>query len=84
MNQAHETRHCAQEIGQTRDKLMRFAMRRLRNRAQAEDAVQETLIAAIEGIGGFAADSPPPSPSRRGKSLTIPPPPCRRRMQNRR
>lgn len=57
MNEFRQARHGAEEIGQYREKLMRFALRRLRNPAQAEDAVQETLVAAIEGIGGFAADS---------------------------
>lgn len=32
-------------------------MLRLRNRDQAEDAVQETLLAALEGLDGFAGDS---------------------------
>ena len=49
----------ADEIGQHRDKLMRLALRRLRNPAQAEDAVQEALIAALEGIGSFSAGSSP-------------------------
>ena len=46
-----------EEIGQHRDKLMRFALRRLHNRAQAEDAVQEALIAAIEGADRYAGNS---------------------------
>ena len=57
MNDLQEIRPRAEELGQYRGKLMRFAMQRLRNPAQAEDAVQETLIAAIEGVGSFAADS---------------------------
>jgi RNA polymerase sigma-70 factor (ECF subfamily) len=32
-------------------------MRRLRNRQQAEDAVQETLVAALEGMQGYAGQS---------------------------
>ena len=47
----------AEEIGQYRPKLMRFALQRLGDPAQAEDAVQDTLIAAIEGMDGFAAGS---------------------------
>ena len=46
-----------EEIGQHRDKLMRFALRRLHNPAQAEDAVQEALVAAIEGADRYAGDS---------------------------
>ena len=57
MNDLREARPCAEEIGQYREKLMRFARQQLRNPAQAEDAVQETLIAAVEGIDGYAVDS---------------------------
>ena len=46
-----------EEIGQHRDKLMRFALRRLHNPAHAEDAVQETLVAAIEGADRYAGNS---------------------------
>ena len=49
----------AEEIGRHREKMMRFALRRLGNPAQAEDAVQEALIAAIEGIDSFSAGSSP-------------------------
>ncbi|MEO8204044.1 MAG: sigma-70 family RNA polymerase sigma factor [Betaproteobacteria bacterium] len=45
------------EIGQHRDKLLRFALRRLRNPAQAEDAVQEALVAAIEGADRYAGNA---------------------------
>jgi RNA polymerase sigma-70 factor, ECF subfamily len=38
----------AEELGGFRQQLLSFAMRRLRNREQAEDAVQETLLAALE------------------------------------
>jgi len=37
--------------------LLRFAMLQLRDRAHAEDAVQETLIAAIQGAKTFAGKS---------------------------
>src|ERR1700712_1245717 len=36
---------------------MRYAMLQLRNPDQAEDVVQETLLAAIEGRARFAGDS---------------------------
>src|SRR5262245_45309832 len=42
-----------EELGRLRPRLLSYALRRLRNRDQAEDAVQETLVAALEGIGGF-------------------------------
>ena len=47
----------ADDIGQHRDKMMRFALHRLRNPAQAEDAVQEALVAAIEGVAGYSCGS---------------------------
>jgi RNA polymerase sigma-70 factor, ECF subfamily len=40
-----------EELGRYRPQLLSFAMRRLRNRDQAEDAVQETLLAALEDQG---------------------------------
>lgn len=40
-----------------RPHLLRYAMLRLRDRHQAEDAVQDTLLAALEGIGGFSGQS---------------------------
>jgi RNA polymerase sigma-70 factor (ECF subfamily) len=40
-----------------RPALTRYAMAQLRNHAQAEDAVQETMIAALRGGEGFAGDS---------------------------
>lgn len=40
-----------------RPQLLRFAMRRLRNRERAEDAVQETLLAALEGHSRFGGGS---------------------------
>ncbi len=39
------------------DDLYRFALARLRNAAQAEDAVQETLLAALKARDGFAGKS---------------------------
>jgi RNA polymerase sigma-70 factor (ECF subfamily) len=45
------------ELGRFRPQLLSFAMRRLRNRDQAEDAVQETLLAALEGMERFGGSS---------------------------
>lgn len=45
------------ELEQYRKDLLRFAMMQLRDRARAEDTVQETLVAAIQGIGKFAGRS---------------------------
>jgi RNA polymerase sigma-70 factor (ECF subfamily) len=47
----------AEELGKFRPQLVSFAVRRLRNRDQAEDAVQETLLAALEGIDRFGGSS---------------------------
>src|SRR5919106_6579407 len=47
----------SQELGRFRPQLVSFAMRRLRNRDQAEDAVQETLLAALEDMGRFEGGS---------------------------
>jgi RNA polymerase sigma-70 factor (ECF subfamily) len=44
-------------LGTFRPQLLRFALRRLDNRAHAEDAVQETLLAALEGLERFAGDA---------------------------
>jgi len=46
-----------EELGRLRPQLLRFALRRLGSREQAEDAVQETLLAALEGIGRFGGGS---------------------------
>lgn len=46
-----------QELSRFRPQLLSFAMRRLRNRDQAEDAVQETLLAALEGLERFGGGS---------------------------
>ena len=47
----------ALDLERHRPVLLRFAMLQLRNRAQAEDAVQETLMAAIQGAKSFAGKS---------------------------
>ena len=45
------------ELERHRPYLMRFALLQLRDRTAAEDAVQETLLAAIQGAGHFAGQS---------------------------
>lgn len=40
-----------------RPQMVSFAVRRLRDRAQAEDAVQDALLAALEGFERFAGKS---------------------------
>src|SRR3954469_14166586 len=45
------------ELEQHRTYLMRFALLQLRNQAAAEDAVQETLVAALQGAARFAGRS---------------------------
>ena len=42
-----------QELASLRPRLLRFARLQLRGEAAAEDAVQETLLAAMEGAAGF-------------------------------
>lgn len=46
-----------QSLQQMRPTLLRFAMLQLRNEAAAEDVVQETLLAALEGRGSFSGRS---------------------------
>lgn len=45
------------ELERHRPYLMRFALLQLRDRSAAEDAVQEALLAAVQGAGGFAGQS---------------------------
>ena len=45
------------ELAVHRPQLMKFALLRMRNRASAEDAVQDTLVAALEGGRRFAGES---------------------------
>lgn len=45
------------DIERERDYLLRYARLQLRNPAQAEDVVQETLLAAIEGASRFSGRS---------------------------
>lgn len=44
-------------LGRYRAQLLRFARSRLGNPAHAEDAVQETMLAALENIGRFSGES---------------------------
>jgi len=44
-------------IEREREYLLRYARLQLRNPAQAEDAVQDTLLAALEGVAGFSGKS---------------------------
>jgi len=46
-----------EDLARHRPQLLKYAMMQLRNEAQAEDAVQETLIAAIRGAQTFAGGS---------------------------
>jgi RNA polymerase sigma-70 factor, ECF subfamily len=45
------------EIERHRPYLLKFAMLQLRDASAAEDAVQETLLAALQGVHGFAGQS---------------------------
>ncbi len=51
------TRTTVHELAELRPRLLKFAQSRLRNIDLAEDAVQETLLAALEGLHRFAGDS---------------------------
>ena len=44
-------------LGSFRPQLLSFAMRRLGNRERAEDAVQDALLAALEGLRRFGGGS---------------------------
>jgi RNA polymerase sigma-70 factor (ECF subfamily) len=46
-----------EELARLRPKLMAYALRRTRSREQAEDAVQEALVAGLEGLRGYAGSS---------------------------
>ena len=45
------------EIESHRSYLMRFAVAKLRDTLQAEEVVQEALLAALDGVGGFSGQS---------------------------
>ena len=57
MTRSAGTSDGALDLEKHRPVLLKFAMLQLRNQAQAEDAVQETLIAAIQGAKNFAGRS---------------------------
>lgn len=57
MSSAAGGRQGPQGPEQYRDYLFRYAMLRLRDEARAEDVVQETLLAAIQGDSAFAGRS---------------------------
>jgi RNA polymerase sigma-70 factor (ECF subfamily) len=46
-----------EELAHWRPQLLAFALRRVRSREQAEDAVQETLVAALEGLDRYGGGS---------------------------
>jgi RNA polymerase sigma-70 factor, ECF subfamily len=46
-----------EDIEKERGYLLRYALLQLRNPAQAEDSVQETMLAALEGRGRFSGKS---------------------------
>ncbi|MEP7157527.1 MAG: sigma-70 family RNA polymerase sigma factor [Betaproteobacteria bacterium] len=45
------------EVESHRGYLLRFAVAKLRDSEQAEDVVQEALVSALDGLGGFAGQS---------------------------
>jgi RNA polymerase sigma factor (sigma-70 family) len=47
----------SEELARLRPQMMAFALRRAASRDQAEDAVQEALVAALEGLGGYAGNA---------------------------
>ena len=47
----------SEELARLRPKLLAFALQRTRNRDQAEDAVQEALVAALEGLEDYAGSA---------------------------
>jgi RNA polymerase sigma-70 factor (ECF subfamily) len=56
-NEKSNEKNIALELEQTRPYLMRFAMLQLRNETAAEDAVQETMLAALQGASRYAGQS---------------------------
>ena len=45
------------EVESHRGYLLRFAVAKLRDAGQAEEVVQEALLAALDGVGGFSGQS---------------------------
>ena len=54
---ASATQVRSHELEGHRASLFKFAMLQLRNEAQAEDVVQETMLAAMQGADGFSGNS---------------------------
>lgn len=48
-----------EDLAQLRPRLLAYALQRTRSRDRAEDAVQEALLAGIEGLGSYAGKSSP-------------------------
>jgi RNA polymerase sigma-70 factor (ECF subfamily) len=48
---------CPEELARLRPRLMAYALPRARSRDHAEDAVQEAMLAAFEGLDAFAGQS---------------------------
>lgn len=57
MSQARAVQFNAADVGKYRTQLLRFARARMRDPAQAEDAVQDALVAALESGGTFSGQS---------------------------
>ena len=57
INPAQRTALVYAEVESHRGYLLRFAAAKLRDAEQAEEVVQEALLAALEGVAGFAGQS---------------------------
>lgn len=57
MAKASAGRLDARDLDAHRPHLLKYAMLQMRDAAQAEDAVQETMVAALRGIDGFSGGS---------------------------
>lgn len=57
MEPSEAAREFASEAGKYRAQLLKFARLELRDPAHAEDAVQDALVAAIEGLGRYRGDA---------------------------
>jgi RNA polymerase sigma-70 factor (ECF subfamily) len=53
----NDTQPNDQQLAEYRDYLLRYALFKLRDEALAEEAVQDTLLAALQAKGGFEAQS---------------------------
>jgi RNA polymerase sigma-70 factor (ECF subfamily) len=57
MEPSEAARKFASEAGKYRARLLKFARLELRDPAHAEDAVQDAMVAAIEGLGRYRGDA---------------------------